>query len=108
MVTGSIPGLSTSKKRFSSRAYERTCGMVRGKTRGTHSISNLLFSLFKIGPLPATQNSGGGGGDMGGAAAGRGGRKYGGTWTQKKEEEKSLLLPHVKVSQGFTRRAQEA
>jgi hypothetical protein len=67
VVTGSIPGLSTSKKRFSSRAYERTCGMVRGKTRGTHSISNLLFSLFKIGHLPATQNSGGCGGDMGGA-----------------------------------------
>ena len=67
MVTGSIPGQCIWKKRFSSRAYERTCGMVRGKTRGTHSISNLLFSLFKIGPLPATLNSGGCGGDMGGA-----------------------------------------
>ena len=45
--------------------------MVRGKTRGTHSISNLLFSLFKIGPLPATPNSGGsGGGIRGGGAAG--------------------------------------
>ena len=61
-------------KRFSSRAHERTCGMVRGKTRGTHSISNLLFSLFKIGLLPATQNSGGCGGDMGGRSS-RAGRE---------------------------------
>ena len=48
--------------------------MVRGKTRGTHSISNLIFSLFKIGLLPATQNSGGCGGDMGGRSS-RAGRE---------------------------------
>jgi len=48
--------------------------MVRGKTRGTHSISNLIFSLFKIGLLPATQNSGGSGGDMGGRSS-RAGRE---------------------------------
>ena len=74
MVTGSTPGQCKWKKKISSRAYERTCGMVRGKTRGTHSISNLLFSLFKIGPLPATLNSGGCGGDMGGRSS-RGGRE---------------------------------
>jgi len=43
--------------------------MVRGKTRGTHSISNLIFSLFQIGLLPATQNSGGCGGEMGGRSS---------------------------------------
>jgi hypothetical protein len=64
--------------------------MVRGKTRGTHSISNLLFSLFKIGLLPATQNSGGCGGDMGGRSS-RAGREE--VWSDvdsKQEEEKKV------------------
>ena len=43
--------------------------MARGKKRGTLFISNLLFSQFKIGPLPATPNSGGSGGDKGGGGA---------------------------------------
>ena len=44
--------------------------MARGKKRGTLFISNLLFSQFKIGPLPATPNSGGSGGIRGGGVAG--------------------------------------
>ena len=90
MVTGSTPGQCKWKKKISSRAYERTCGMVRGKTRGTHSISNLLFSLFKIGPLPATLNSGGCGGDMGGRSS-RGGREEVRSDVDSKQKKKKIF-----------------
>ena len=77
------------EKSFSSRAYERTCGMARGKKRGTHSISNLLFSQLKIGPLPATPNSGGSGGDKGGRSSRGGGeRRFVAMQTQKRERER--------------------
>ena len=43
--------------------------MARGKTRGSHSISNLLFSLFKISPPVPLQTVVEAGGIWGGAAA---------------------------------------
>ncbi len=66
--------------------------MVRGKTRGTHSISNLIFSLLKIGLLPATQNSGGCGGDKGGAQQ-QGGEGESMERRELKSKRKKILLP---------------
>ena len=63
--------------------------MARGKKRGTHSISNLLFSQLKIGPLPATPNSGGSGGDKGGRSSRGGGeRRFVAMRTQNSEKER--------------------
>ena len=71
--------------------------MARGKKRGTHSISNLLFSQFKIGPLPATRNSGGSGGIRGGGAAGAEGSgsllRCELKREREREKEKRIFLP---------------
>jgi hypothetical protein len=62
--------------------------MARGKKRGTLFISNLLFSQFKIGPLPATPNSGGSGGDKGGRSSRGGGERYFVAITETEEGKK--------------------
>ena len=60
--------------------------MARGKTRGSHSISNLLFSLFKISPPVPLQTVVEAGGIWGGAAAAEGGEKHGAMRSQKQQE----------------------
>ena len=77
------------EKSFSSRAYERTCGMARGKKRGTHSISNLLFSLFKISPpLPLRTVV-----EAGGIWRGRSSRGGGGeAWSDAKSKSTRMLI----------------
>ena len=65
--------------------------MARGKTRGSHSISNLLFSLFKISPplpLRTVVEAGGYGGAQ--QQGGGGGRKHEAMRIQKQQERYSF------------------
>ncbi len=62
--------------------------MARGKTRGSHSISNLLFSLFKISPPVPLQTVVERGG-YGGAQQQAGGEE---AWSDANSEATRMLI----------------